>query len=107
MRMQIQHQSTITQTNIPIYNKCQYQHLKLSKAAEQGTCMQPLPRQALTMEGTTPSIVTPAAATNSPNGLVSGDPCGPTTAFKFITYARMLKQEVPMLQKHARTFLIF
>ena len=38
-------------------------------------CMQPEARQALTIDGTTPSMVTPAACTNSPKGRPRGEPC--------------------------------
>ena len=39
------------------------------------TCMQPLARHVRTSAGTTPSCVTRAAATNSPNARPRGDPC--------------------------------
>ena len=39
------------------------------------TCVQPVRRQALTMLGTSPSMVTRALATNWPNGRPRGAPC--------------------------------
>ena len=51
--------------------------------------MQSLFRQALTMLGTVPSIVTLAASTNSPKALPKGAPCNQLETSQYLLRARV------------------